>query len=98
MVYLNKVDAADKEMIELVEMEMRELLKEHGYDDNTPIIPGSAVAALQVIRRLSSKKSFLKIFALTVNFFRTLTLKSVGTVSLNFWRPSTIGYWFLNET
>ena len=48
MVFVNKVDAIeDKEMLELVEMEMRELLTTYGFDgDNTPIILGSALCAL----------------------------------------------------
>ena len=37
----------DEEMLELVEMEMRELLSAYEYDgDNTPIIRGSALGAL----------------------------------------------------
>lgn len=36
-------------MLELVEMEVRDLLKEYGYDaDATPIIAGSALCALEV--------------------------------------------------
>jgi len=43
-----KVDAADSEMVELVEMEVRELLSEMGYDgDNIPIAKGSALCALE---------------------------------------------------
>ncbi|KPI91630.1 Elongation factor Tu, mitochondrial [Papilio xuthus] len=39
VVFINKVDAADEEMVELVEMEIRELMTEMGYDgDNTPVI------------------------------------------------------------
>lgn len=39
VVFINKVDAADKEMVELVEMEIRELLTEMGFDgDHIPII------------------------------------------------------------
>ena len=39
----------DPEMLELVELEMREVLGEYGYDtDNTPIIIGSALCALEV--------------------------------------------------
>ena len=41
---MNKCDAADDEMVELVEMEVRELLTELGFDgDNIPIIKGSAL-------------------------------------------------------
>ena len=47
LVFINKVDAADAEMIELVEMEMRELLTAQGFNgDETPIVTGSALKAL----------------------------------------------------
>jgi elongation factor Tu len=48
VVFLNKCDLVDDpEMIELVEMEVRELLSSYKYDgDNTPIIKGSALKAL----------------------------------------------------
>ena len=46
-VFINKCDVADEEMVELVEMEIRELLTEFGYDgDNTPLIKGSALCAI----------------------------------------------------
>jgi len=49
IVFLNKVDTVeDKELIELVEMEVRELLTKYGYPgDKTPIIKGSALKAMQ---------------------------------------------------
>lgn len=48
VVFINKVDVADNEMVELVEMEIRELLTEMGFDgDNMPIICGSALCALE---------------------------------------------------
>ena len=49
VVFVNKVDQVDdKEMLELVDMEMRELLSTYGFDgDNTPIVSGSALAALE---------------------------------------------------
>merc|ERR1712079_86619 len=47
VVYINKCDAADEEMVELVEMEIRELLSEMGFDgDNIPIVMGSALCAV----------------------------------------------------
>jgi len=47
VVFINKVDAADAEMVDLVEMEIRELMTEMGYDgDNIPVIKGSALCAL----------------------------------------------------
>lgn len=49
VVFVNKVDAIeDPEMLELVEMEMRELLTTYGFEgDETPIILGSALCALE---------------------------------------------------
>ncbi len=48
VVFLNKVDIADPEIIELTEMEIKELLKKYGYDaDKTPFVKGSALKALQ---------------------------------------------------
>ncbi len=49
VVYLNKVDMMDdEELLELVEMELRELLTKYGFPgDEIPIIRGSALAALQ---------------------------------------------------
>jgi len=49
VVFLNKCDQVeDKELLELVELELRELLTKYEYDgDNTPIIQGSALQALE---------------------------------------------------
>ena len=49
VVFMNKCDMVDdEELLELVEMEIRELLSEYGFDgDNTPIIRGSALKALE---------------------------------------------------
>ena len=51
VVFLNKCDAVDdKDLIELVEMEVRELLSKYQYDgDNAPVVRGSALQALQGI-------------------------------------------------
>ena len=48
VVFLNKVDMVDdSELLELVEMEVRDLLSSYDYDgDNTPVIQGSALGAL----------------------------------------------------
>jgi elongation factor Tu len=48
VVFMNKVDLVDDpELLELVEMEVRDLLSSYGFDgDNTPIIQGSATGAL----------------------------------------------------
>lgn len=48
VVALNKCDmVADAELIELVEMEIREKLKKYGFDENTPIVRVSALKALE---------------------------------------------------
>ena len=48
VVFLNKMDLADPELVELVEMEVRDLLNKYKYPGDTiPIIRGSAVAALE---------------------------------------------------
>lgn len=48
VIYINKVDAADDEMADLVELEMRDLMTEMGYDgDSLPVIRGSALSALK---------------------------------------------------
>lgn len=47
VVFMNKVDMADKDLLELVEMEIRDLLSSYKFDgDNIPIIKGSALKAL----------------------------------------------------
>ena len=48
VVFLNKMDLADPELVELIEMEVRELLSKYGFDgDNTPIVKGAAFPALK---------------------------------------------------
>lgn len=48
VVFINKADLADTEMLELVEIEMRELLSDFGFDgESTPVVYGSALLALQ---------------------------------------------------
>src|SRR5699024_2424856 len=48
VVHMNKCDQVDDtELLDLVEMEIRELLGEYGFDSNCPIIRGSALKALE---------------------------------------------------
>ena len=48
VVFLNKMDMADEELVELIEMDVRELLSANGFDgDHAPIIKGSALKALE---------------------------------------------------
>ena len=47
VVFLNKCDMVDdEEMLELVEMEVHEILEQYGYEEDTPIVRGSALGAL----------------------------------------------------
>ncbi len=52
VVFLNKMDMVDdEELLELVEMEVRELLSEYEFDgDNAPVIAGSALKALEEVK------------------------------------------------
>jgi len=63
VVYLNKVDQVDdEELLELVEMEVRELLTEYGFPgDDIPIIAGSALAALEGRDDAIGKESIIKL-------------------------------------
>jgi len=48
VVFLNKVDLADADLLELIEMEIRDLLTKYGFPgEKTPIIRGSATAAME---------------------------------------------------
>ena len=52
VVFLNKCDMVeDEEMLELVEMEMRELLEQYEFEEDTPIIRGSALGALNGVAK-----------------------------------------------
>ncbi|AQZ13215.1 TUF1 (YOR187W) [Zygosaccharomyces parabailii] len=63
VVFVNKVDMMDDpEMLELVEMEMRELLSQYGFDgDNVPIVMGSALCALEDKRPEIGEQAVLKL-------------------------------------
>jgi elongation factor Tu len=73
VVFVNKVDTIDDpEMIELVEMEIRELLGEYGFDgENTPIIPGSALCALEGKRHDIGRDAILKLMDSIDEYFPT---------------------------
>src|SRR5690606_28002830 len=47
LVFMNKMDLADPELVELVEMDIRELLAKYEFDENCPIVKGSATKALE---------------------------------------------------
>jgi translation elongation factor EF-Tu-like GTPase len=49
-VFVNKMDVADHELVDLVVLDIHELLRQHGYVD-TPIVKGSALGALRFALR-----------------------------------------------
>ncbi len=73
VVYLNKVDMVDdSEMADLVEEEVRDLLKKYGFPgDTTPIIRGSALKALEGDTTEIGKDSILKLMAAVDSFVPT---------------------------
>ena len=71
IVFLNKVDLVDdKELIELVEMEVREILNNYDFPgDDTPIIQGSALKALEGDNTEIGKKSIAKLVQSMDDYF-----------------------------
>jgi elongation factor Tu len=64
VVFLNKMDLADPDLVELVEMEVRELLSKYGFDgDNIPIVKGSAVCALNDTNPEIGEQAVLQLMA-----------------------------------
>jgi elongation factor Tu len=65
VVYMNKVDQVDdEELIELVELEIRELLSSYDFPgDDIPIVKGSALAALEDSNETIGEKSILELMA-----------------------------------
>ncbi|XP_033103918.1 elongation factor Tu, mitochondrial-like isoform X1 [Anneissia japonica] len=77
VVFINKADAVDEEMLELVELEMRDVLNEYGYDgENTPIISGSALSTLEDKNEEIGRNSILKLLD-TVDEWIPLPLRDV---------------------
>jgi elongation factor Tu len=75
VVFLNKADQVDDpELIELVELEVRELLSKYEFDgDNTPIIVGSAVKALEGDQSEIGEPAVLKLMDAVDSFIPTPT-------------------------
>ncbi|QXT39665.1 elongation factor Tu [Gymnodinialimonas ceratoperidinii] len=73
VVYMNKVDQVDdEELLELVEMEIRELLSSYEYPgDDIPVIPGSALAALEGRDDAIGKDSIDKLMAAVDEYIPT---------------------------
>jgi elongation factor Tu len=64
VVFINKCDVVDdRELIDLIELEVRELLSKHGFDgDNTPVIRGAAIKAYQGEKGPLAEEAILKLF------------------------------------
>ena len=65
VVFMNKVDQVDDpELLDLVEMEVRELLSKYEFDgDNIPIVKGSALTAIEGTNEDTGKKAILELMA-----------------------------------
>ena len=65
VVFMNKVDQVDDpELLDLVEMEVRELLSKYEFDgDNIPIVKGSALAAIEDTNEDTGKKAILELMS-----------------------------------
>ena len=65
VVFMNKVDQVDDpELLDLVEMEVRELLSKYEFDgDNIPIVKGSALAAIEGTNEETGKKAILELMS-----------------------------------
>ena len=65
VVFMNKVDQVDDpELLDLVEMEIRELLSKYEFDgDNIPIVKGSALAAIENSNEETGKKAILELMS-----------------------------------
>src|SRR5215510_2740794 len=65
VVFLNKCDVVhDAELLDLIELEVRELLSKHQFDgENVPIIRGAAVKALNGEKGALADEAILKLFA-----------------------------------
>ncbi|KAG8176453.1 hypothetical protein JTE90_023100 [Oedothorax gibbosus] len=72
VVFINKIDSADQEMVELVEMELRELMSEIGFKgDDIPFVYGSALNALQGKDPEKGANSILKLLETVDNYVPT---------------------------
>ena len=73
VIFLNKVDMVDdKELLELVELEVRELLSSYDFPgDDIPIIPGSALAAVEGRDPEIGEQAILKLMAAVDSYIPT---------------------------
>ncbi|XP_050401713.1 elongation factor Tu [Patella vulgata] len=74
VVFVNKADIVDDELVELVELEVRDLLTEYGFDGNeAPIISGSALEALNGSHDKNGSISIMKLIETIDDYIPTPT-------------------------
>ncbi|XP_055535428.1 elongation factor Tu [Wyeomyia smithii] len=74
VVFINKSDQVDQEVIELVEIELRELLEDFGFDGiNSPVVTGSALLALQGDNSELGEPSIQRLLKVIDDYFPTPT-------------------------
>ena len=78
VVFLNKVDMVDdKELIDLVEADVRELLKKYEYPgDEVPVIRGSALKAVE--GDAEAEKQIMDLWMQLINIFRIQSVKPIS--------------------
>ncbi|WKC80778.1 elongation factor Tu [Borreliella tanukii] len=69
IVFLNKLDLADPELVELVEVEVLELVEKYGFSSETPIIKGSAFGAMSNPEDPESTKCVKELLESMDNYF-----------------------------
>ena len=86
VVFINKVDQiSDPEMLELVDMEMRDLLSTYNFDgENTPIVMGSALAALEGRNPETGEQKIIELIKACDEW---LELPARGCPFAHLWRP-----------
>ncbi|CAG2118003.1 unnamed protein product [Medioppia subpectinata] len=82
VVYVNKCDLVDNEMKELVELEVRDLLNNYGFEgDTTPFVFGSALMALSGDKSELGEKSILKLLE-TLDTYLTVPERDTNSAFL----------------
>jgi elongation factor Tu len=72
VIFINKADVSDTETMDLTEMDIRENLAKHGFDkDNTPVIRGSALCALEGKKPEIGKEALAKLLEVVDNYIPT---------------------------
>ncbi|XP_064106499.1 elongation factor Tu-like [Macrobrachium nipponense] len=83
IVYVNKADLVDEDVLELVEIEVRELLEEYGFDGlKAPVINGSALLALRGDKGPYGEESILELIRALDKYVTTPTRNSTAPFML----------------